>query len=141
MNKISNFVENTNATLNNYGEKVYKSISNETIRIAKFIVVDNKILTIAIGFIIATQTNAIATLLIESYLSPILYKIFTYFTKQPITKLEDYKKTFLGIEFKMGKLIINVLKFILILIILYYICQLIDTEKVKQLAEKTLKDK
>jgi large-conductance mechanosensitive channel len=140
MKKISNYLDNTNDVINEYGNKVFTSISNETIRIVKFILIDNKIMTTAIGFIIATQTNAIATLIIENYLSPVLYKVLTYFTKQPIAKLEDYKKTILGIEFKLGKLVISLLRFVLILIMLYYIFQLIDIEKVKAHAAKTLKD-
>jgi len=140
MKKISNYLDNTNAVINEYSNKVFTSISKETIRIVKFVLIDNKIMTTAIGFIIATQTNAIATLVIENYLSPVLYKVLTYFTKQPITKLEDYKKTILGIEFKLGKLVISLLRFVLILIMLYYIFQLIDIEKVKAHAAKTLKD-
>jgi large-conductance mechanosensitive channel len=135
MNKISNYVDKGNKIINNYGEKGINIIKNEVERFIEFIILDKKIITVAIGFIIATQTNNIATLLIDNYLSPVIYKIITYFTKKPIKQLEDYKKTYLGIEFKIGMLIINLSRFIIILVILYYLCQLINPDNVNKIVK------
>jgi large-conductance mechanosensitive channel len=130
---MNKYIEDSNKNINNYTLKSLKFIKTEFINIIKFLLIDNHIITVAVGFIIATQTNNIATLLIDNIIAPIIYKIITFYTKQPINKLENYEYEYLGIKFEVGKLIINLLKFIIILIIIYYICQLTNTNKLNKL--------
>jgi large-conductance mechanosensitive channel len=133
---MNKYIEDSNKNINNYTLKSLKFIKTEFINIIKFLLIDNHIITVAVGFIIATQTNNIATLLIDNIIAPIIYKIITFYTKQPINKLENYEYEYLGIKFEVGKLIINLLKFIIILIIIYYICQLTNTNKLNKLIYK-----
>ena len=130
---LYSYIDNSNETINKYSLRVLDSIKKEVINIIKFLLIDNHIITIAIGFIIATQTNNIATLLIDNIIAPIIYKIITFYTKEPIDKLENYEYEYLGIKFEVGKIIINILKFLIILIIIYYICQLTNTAKLNKL--------
>jgi large-conductance mechanosensitive channel len=130
---MNKYIEDSNKNINNYTLKSLKFIKTEFINIIKFLLIDNHIITVAVGFIIATQTNNIATLLIDNIIAPIIYKIITFYTKQPINKLENYEYEYLGIKFEVGKLIINLLKFIIVLIIIYYICQLTNTNKLNKL--------
>ena len=130
---LYSYIDNSNETINKYSLRVLDSVKKEVINIIKFLLIDNHIITIAIGFIIATQTNNIATLLIDNIIAPIIYKIITFYTKEPIDKLENYEYEYLGIKFEVGKIIINILKFLIILIIIYYICQLTNTAKLNKL--------
>ena len=130
---MNKYIEDSNKNINKYALKSLKFVKTEFINIIKFLLIDNHIITVTISFIIATQTNNIATLLIDNIIAPIIYKIITFYTKQPINKLENYEYEYLGIKFEVGKLIINLLKFIIILIIIYYICQLTNTDKLNKL--------
>ena len=133
---MNKYIEDSNKNINKYALKSLKFVKTEFINIIKFLLIDNHIITVTISFIIATQTNNIATLLIDNIIAPIIYKIITFYTKQPINKLENYEYEYLGIKFEVGKLIINLLKFIIILIIIYYICQLTNTDKLNKLIYK-----
>jgi len=133
MDNIYNYVEKSNRTINKYSLKGLNFIKNEMINIIKFLLIDNHIINIAIGFIIATQTNNIASLIIDNLIAPIIYKIIMFYTDKPIDKLKYYEYEYLGIKFEVGNLIINLSKFIIILIIIYYICQLTKLDKLNKL--------
>ena len=133
MTNIYDYIDKSNAVINMYSLKVLHLIKDEIISIIRFLLIDNHIITIAVGFIIATQTNNIATLFIDNIIAPIIYKIITYYTKKPIDKLKNYEYEYLGIKFELGNIIINILKFIIILIIIYYISQFTNINKLNKL--------
>jgi large-conductance mechanosensitive channel len=83
------------------------------------------IVNIGIGLILASQLGNIVKIISEELVAPIINKITVSQTK----KLEDYKITVLGMEFKIGNILIVIINFMLMLLIIYYIYKLIMVSK------------
>jgi large-conductance mechanosensitive channel len=110
---------------------------------------EKKLIQTAIGLIIATQIGKFTNVLNEVIISPIM-QIITF---GQVKKLEDFKINIFGIEFKLGLLIINLLDFVFVVIIVYYIWRIsrlknfdfiqtfLDTAKAKTVSDiKAVKD-
>jgi large-conductance mechanosensitive channel len=110
---------------------------------------EKKLIQTAIGLIIATQIGKFTNVLSEVIISPIM-QIITF---GQVKKLEDFKINIFGIEFKLGLLIINLLDFVFVVIIVYYIWRIsrlknfdfiqtfLDTAKAKTVSDiKAVKD-
>jgi large-conductance mechanosensitive channel len=110
---------------------------------------EKKLIQTAIGLIIATQIGKFTNILSEVIISPIM-QIITF---GQVKKLEDFKINIFGIEFKLGLLIINLLDFVFVVIIVYYIWRIsrlknfdfiqtfLDTAKAKTVSDiKAVKD-
>ena len=73
---------------------------------------EKNIIHMCIGIIVATQIGTLTTSFNNNILQPIIDRSLIFYND----KLENYKYTILGIEFKLGKLIIDIIKILLILI-------------------------
>jgi len=133
INILENNINFINNETNKYGLKTVNRVKSEIINILKYLFIDKGIITVALSFIIATQTNNIATMIIDNLISPIIYKIIELYTNEPVDKLENYTYEYLGIKFKLGNLIISISKFLIIIIIIYYISQLADPHNLNNL--------
>lgn len=98
--------------------KLYKSIVNLPLfsDFTKFIISTN-IIQIGFGFIIASNSNKIATDFVETFISPIINFILGGSNE---SNLKDYIITIFGINFQIGSFIVSLLKFIIMIFLLYY---------------------
>lgn len=81
---------------------------------------DRNIIQMAIGIIIASQVTRITNLIMEVLINPIVNRI----TLGNIKKVEDIKFTFFDLELKIGLILYNIVNFIFIVIMIYYIWKL-----------------
>jgi len=88
----------------------------------------NNIPQIAIAFMISTQISRVSNDFIDNIISPIINKIIG----QEATTLQEKYIEIFGIKFQVGNFFASILKFILFLIILYYILKLIGIDKLKK---------
>jgi large-conductance mechanosensitive channel len=130
---LENNINIINSETNKYGMNTLNSIKNELVNILKFLFIDEGIITIALSFIIATQTDNIANMLIDNFVSPVIFKLIELYTNKPVDELEKYTYEYLGIKFRVGNFIIALSKFIIIIIIIYYISQLANPNKLNNL--------
>ena len=133
MKILKNKVDLINSKSNTYVMKVINSTKNELINILKYLFIEKGIITVAVSFIIATQTNSLATMLIDNILAPIIIRVIEIFEKRPISELQNYEFKYLGVKIKIGVIIINLLKFVFIIIIIYYISLLSKPENLEKL--------
>jgi large-conductance mechanosensitive channel len=70
-----------------------------------------------IGIIIATQISNLTTSFNNNIIQPIIEKSSILWNN----KLENYKYNILGVEFKLGKIIIDLIKCLIILVCIYFI--------------------
>lgn len=136
LNILENNINIINHNTNKYGINTLNSIKHELINILKFLLIDKGIITVALSFILATQANSIANMFIDNLVSPIIFKIIELYTNKPVDELEKYTYEYLGIKFKVGNLIVAISKFIIIVIIIYFILQLVDPTKLDILIKK-----
>ena len=73
----------------------------------------NKIVSVCLGLIFATQMTSLTNMVTTEIITPILLKITD---KQ---KVSDYKHKILGIEFNTGKIIMNFFNIFLIILFIY----------------------
>lgn len=122
-NKIINKIDNISENLQNNFNKVVNTIFNiliyQSADLLKFLFEKN-IVQMAIGLLIASEVGSITKVLTETIISPIINKVLI----NRKGKLEDFKYYILGIEFKIGLLIIQIIKASLVLIIVYFIWKL-----------------
>ena len=101
---------------------VLDTISTQSQDFYKFIL-DRNIITICIGLLISVQFGKIVNTISDEILAPIINKLAL--TNTP--KLEDYKTKILGVEFRIGLLLLNVISFILIILTVYLIYEFTRT--------------
>jgi large-conductance mechanosensitive channel len=127
MSLINGTVQLTQGSIDALDKLLYSLVnvsSNETQGFFDFLF-KHDIVNIGIGLILASQIGAIVRIISEEIISPIINKISINQTK----KLQDYKLTVLGIEFKLGTIINTIINFMLMLLIVYYIYKLIIVSK------------
>jgi large-conductance mechanosensitive channel len=95
---------------------IVENIAIQSNNFFKFLLSKN-VITICIGLLISTQFSKIVTVFADEILAPIINIIMNNNTK----KLEDYKTIVFGVEFKIGTLVLNIISFILILLLIYFI--------------------
>ena len=81
----------------------------------------NKILELGIAFIVSTQINQLASKFIDNIVSPVIHKIIN----QEENSLKDVKMEIFGIKFEIGDFIVSFLKFLTLMIILFYVVKVI----------------
>lgn len=107
--------------IKNTVENIKDSASNFT----EFIVSYN-IIQLGMAFIISTQINRLASDFIDNIISPIIER----FVSNDDVDLRRKKLNIFGIEFEIGNFVTSILKFVLLLIILYYIFKITGAKKI-----------
>jgi large-conductance mechanosensitive channel len=108
--------ETTNKVMDSIFYRVLDVARNNLVGIMTFLF-EKKLIQTAIGLIIATQIGKFTNVLTGVIISPIMQVV----SFGQVKKLEDFKIEIFGIEFKLGLLIINLLDFVFVVIIVYYI--------------------
>ena len=85
---------------------------------------DNDAFISAVAIVIATQIKNFADAFTYNIIVPIFDIDMNKDGIRDVKKIEDYEFDFLGIKFKIGKLLIEILKFIISLYIIYLISKL-----------------
>lgn len=78
----------------------------------------------AIAIIIATQIKNFADSLTENIIIPIFDIDLNKDGVRDVKKIEDYEFEIIGIKFKIGKLIVEIMKFVITLYIIYLVSKL-----------------
>lgn len=78
------------------------------------------VIQIGTGFIIATQINKIASSFIDSFVSPIIDRLFMGKGKD----FEDIQIDIFGAKIRIGEFVNTILKFIVTIVIVYYVIKL-----------------
>jgi large-conductance mechanosensitive channel len=118
---------------------VLDTVSTQSQEFYKFLL-NRNIITICIGLLISVQFGKIVNTIADEILAPIINKLAL--TNTP--KLEDYKAKILGIEFRIGLLLLNVISFILIILLVYIIYEFTQsnhTEFIHNMVENVKKYK
>mgnify|MGYP005999286391 CR=1 FL=1 len=87
---------------------------------------ENKAFATASSIVIATQITVIATSFIDNIILPIFNRDVDKDGKPDIKEFENIKLNIYGVKIKPGKLIIDILKFILIIYIVFTLSILYD---------------
>jgi large conductance mechanosensitive channel len=95
---------------------IIKNVSGDIGNFINFINKKN-VLDIALAFIISTNINSITNSFIDNIILPILNRIFSNETNN--ISLKDKKVLIFGINFEIGGFLSAVLKFILLLYVMY----------------------
>lgn len=82
---------------------------------------DNKIIQIGTAFIISNQINQLASKFIDNIVSPIIKRVFD----GKADSLKETKIDIFGIQFEIGDFIMTILKFMINMIVLYYIFKIL----------------
>lgn len=82
----------------------------------------NNIMSLGMAFIIGTQVNSLASSFIDSIVSPIIKTVSTTQNK----KLKDINVEVLGAKIEIGNFVNELLKFLLTMLIIFYIFKLLD---------------
>jgi large-conductance mechanosensitive channel len=133
MKNFTTLIDNTDKTINNGLHKISYYIMQDLINFTKFILVDNNIIKLAIALLTATQVTNISSIIVDNLISPIVYKIISYFTNETSQEMSKATYTYMGIEFQLGLFIVNMIKFIIVLILIYNIYSLslpVNSERV-----------
>lgn len=77
---------------------------------------EQKILQIALAFVIGTQVNNLANGFIDSFIVPIINRLLQ---SDKAKKLADYTVTIAGIKFQIGSFIVLLLQFFIFLFLLF----------------------
>jgi large-conductance mechanosensitive channel len=86
----------------------------------KFLI-DRNIFQSGISFLIASQVNSLSKNLIDTIIKPILEKIID-------EEIRNQDTDFLGIKFKTGQLILNLINFMLVMFFIYYLYKITKPE-------------
>lgn len=126
MNNFDKILNSTNTTLNTSLSRVSYLLINNITGFIQFLLVDNNIIKVCIALITATQINSLTGIIVDNIITPIVYRIISLVTqtKEDNKALQDKTFTYLGIKFKIGALLIGLIKFAIILIIIYQISTL-----------------
>tara|TARA_B100000768_G_C11038858_1_gene273332 strand:- start:180 stop:503 length:324 start_codon:yes stop_codon:yes gene_type:complete len=94
-------------------------MKNESI-FTKFIV-RKAIVASAITFLMANQTQKLASLLVDTIIEPLFSIDLDKDGNPDLKQLEKFVIEIIGIKFPLGKLITQIIKYIVFLIFIYYI--------------------
>jgi large-conductance mechanosensitive channel len=86
------------------------------------------ILELGLAFIISTNINRLSNDFIDNIVSPVIKRL----TGSEEDKLKDVKLDIFGINFEIGNFIMSVLKFIIMMMILYYLFKIIGRNPIKK---------
>lgn len=82
---------------------------------------DNKIIQLGTAFIISSQINQLASKFIDNIVSPIIKRVLDGETES----LKETKVEIFGIKFEIGDFIMTMMKFMINMIILYYLFKIL----------------
>lgn len=95
----------------------------DLVHFRKFLI-DNKVIATSISFAAASYLETVTTSFFDNIILPIINKDTNSDGKKDLHKFEDYTVNIKGIKLKMGKFIIDIFKYFLILYILFLISRL-----------------
>jgi len=121
---MSEIVHNMNEQLLYYTNLLIEIVRTQSDDFLQFIFKQN-VIQIGIGLIIATQLSILTRLMSDEFFGPIIQK----FINNKDEKLEDYKVSVFGIEFKVGLFILNFINFIFIIVFIYFLYKLTQYDK------------
>jgi large-conductance mechanosensitive channel len=98
---------------------IFNILINQSADLLKFLF-ERNIVQMAIGLLIASEVSSATKVFTDTVISPIINRLLI----NRKGKLEEYKYYILGIEFKFGLLLMQIIKGILVLIIVYFIWKL-----------------
>ena len=90
--------------------------------------VKNNIIQIGTAFIIGTQINNLATAFVDNIVSPVVVAISS---KDSTKNLSQTYVEILGVRFQIGQFIMTLLKFMIMMLVLYYMFKIIGLETKK----------
>jgi large conductance mechanosensitive channel len=99
-------------------EFIKKELKNISIFIA-----NTKVIELGIAFIISTQINTITSSFVDNIFLPLIILIIG---QDNIKNLDDLYFSINGIKFKYGNIILVLIKFILLIVIIYYIINILQ---------------
>lgn len=114
VNITKNTVEYTKDKVSIVTSAVYNTFSNQVSDLFKFFFERNIIQT-AVGLIIASQISNIAKVISDSIIKP----LFDKFVLNKNKNFDQIQYKFLGIEFKLGNLILELIKLLMIILMMY----------------------
>jgi large-conductance mechanosensitive channel len=79
----------------------------------------NQVMAIIIGYIISIRISETVSILTNDIINPLLYINTNKNGKKQMEKIEEYNIEFLGSNFKFGKLIVSILRFVITTYILF----------------------
>jgi len=100
-----------------------KSINIFNIENFRRYIIEKGVIDTAIGFIMGKHIGNIAESLFNNLILPILNRDSDNDGEADIKKFEDYKKKINGIEFKIGKFILDIIKFLIMIYCLFIIAR------------------
>lgn len=121
---MSEIINNMNEQLSYYTNLLIEIVRTQSDDFLQFIFKQN-VIQIGIGLIIATQLSILTRLMSDEFFGPIIQK----FINNKDEKLEDYKVTVFGVEFKVGLFILNFINFVFIIIFIYFLYKLTQYDK------------
>jgi large-conductance mechanosensitive channel len=82
--------------------------------------VGKNVLELGLAFIVSSNINRVASDFIDNIVSPVINKI----SSSEEEKLKDAKISIFGIKFEIGNFLMSLLKFIITMIVIYYVFKL-----------------
>ena len=124
LNETEIMASNVNNIILHYTELLMEIVRTQSDDFLQFIFKQN-VIQIGIGLLIATQLSILTKLMSDEFFGPIIQK----FINNKDKKLEDYKVSVFGIEFKVGLFILNFINFIFVIIFIYFLYKLTQYDK------------
>lgn len=136
MNKFDKIVDRSSESINKGISKASYILLGTTIDFIKFMLLDNNIIIVALGFITASQVGSFANIIVDNVLSPIIYRIISLFYTIDIKTLDKITYKYLGIDFKIGLLISGLIKLMIIFIFAYALYNIADRTNLEKYLSK-----
>lgn len=84
-------------------------------------VIDNKVFATALSFLIATQLKDVVDAFLQGFINPIIMRDADNDGKPDLLELDTWTVQFMGINFKVGKIVVEIIKFTVVLYTLFII--------------------
>jgi large-conductance mechanosensitive channel len=94
-------------------------------------ILDKRVMQIGFSILISSQLQILTRSIIELLVNPIVNRI----TMGTIKTIEEWEINMFNIHIKIGRLISNIINFVLILIVIYYMWKYSDITNIKRLID------
>ena len=86
------------------------TLGNNMVEILKFLVIGKGMIQIGLGIVVGFIIMQMNVLVVEGLLSPIISRVI----ENKTNNLEDYRMVVMGVDFPVGKIIVDLLKIIIV---------------------------